>query len=100
MERALDSSGNGLKGLAGFVALLAACHKGQNDSDDTHSDDTGCPFISTDTYAYDTDGNILTKDSDFGADGTIDLHETCTYDANGNMLTKETYEYGPYLYGC
>ena len=41
------------------------------------------------TYTYDSDGNMLSEERDYGADGTGAERHTYTYDANGNMLSEE-----------
>jgi len=41
------------------------------------------------TYTYDSDGNMLSEERDYGADGTGAERHTYTYDANGNILIEE-----------
>jgi hypothetical protein len=41
------------------------------------------------TFTYDADGNRLTWEVDYGADGTVDSRSTYTYDDDGNTLTAE-----------
>ena len=61
--------------------VLTASYDGYGDETD------GIPDVDT-VYAYDSAGNLLSEQADYGADGTVELTITRSYDASGNLLSE------------